>query len=1185
MERPRRCRRPDNQSHCVTSRHLRAPRSAGGVSRGPLRSLKRMSHPLAALRDLSSGSPADQAGLEQLVESIVERLQAGETIDFDEIRARHPEHAAELGELLPAMDMLLRLGNARNPPAPAADRDGVAPGDVLGDFRIVGELGRGGMGVVLEAVQLSMGRRVALKVLPFAALAQDKALQRFRNEVRAAAALDHPNIVSVYSVGQQRGIHFYAMQFIRGETLAQVIGQLQRRSATSAADPTRALQADDVAGRSANAPNGDDTVVARGDSTSRGSTAPVRLPPVGSPEFYRCAARFAVQAAEALQHAHDQGVLHRDVKPGNLLIDAQMNLYVADFGLARIQTDPGMTMTGDLLGTLRYMAPEQALGKRVVIDHRADVYSLGATLYEILGLEPAFDEADRAALLRQIAYQEPRPLRRRDRSIPWELEAIVGKAMAKEPHERYQTAQQLADDLKAFLHCQPIQARRPNLASRTAKWSRRHHALVAAASIVFVAVAAMLAAGTVLVNRARLEAESALEQKSSLLYLADMEHAYEAWAKGWISDVRRILARHRPGEGGDRRGVEWRLLNSLVQPPACLQLAGHQGAVNEIAVFPDCKRLASVGDDGTLRLWDTATGELLHTVALDDQPLYSVAVSPDGRYVAAASRSVHLCDGQQQYAARKLHQASDNAESLAFSPCGKYLLAGFRYAEVCRFDLAGNIVSRMPCNARVQSLEFLPDGQRLLMPTRDAKSDVHRHSHERLQLAAGDLASVEQAIDYHGSRASGIVLGRSSPCGEFVAAGKRNASAFLFHLPTELIVAETAELANGLADLSYAPDGQQLALGFQNGVVRLVAIYRERNAVEFGPRPEAFFAHAGGVHCVRHLSPGVLATAGNDGMVRIWQTAAWLDRVAARADASSPEVRRLNWDRPPAREPCFGIALSPDGRQLLYMANREMLHYDLASGRRLKKHVVRPGGRSSWSPDGRLGLCMANCDFVEIASPARPLFKITHGSPPAAVAFSPTGDLAALIGDSQFQLCRASSGAELFRCDLPGAGRAVAFSASGKQLAYGGMFEEIRVIDAATLAVEQRLPVRPSVCSMAYSPDGSRLAAGYGDGVIQIWDVATGRLHAELAGHERQVMDVAFAPDGRTLLSASSESVRLWAVEHGFGYGVLYGLFQPDRGDYRLSISADGSTLAIASRGRRGHPDVFLWQLSATPGG
>ena len=349
------------------------------------------------------------------------------------------------------------------------------------------------MGTVFEAEQLSMGRRVALKVLPFAALAHEKSLQRFRNEVRAAAALDHPHIVSIYSVGEERGVHYYAMQLIRGQSLAELIHELRGQNSSSKSFPLRQRQGE------GDSDNASTTAL---DAKLPSATTRIELAASNTvndsrqaAERYRAVARLGIQAAEALQHAHDQGVLHRDIKPSNLMLDADRQLYVADFGLARIESDPALTTTGDLIGTLRYMAPEQALAKRVVIDHRADVYSLGATLYELLTLQPAFGETDRSELLKQIAFEEPRPPRKLDRHIPAELETIVLKAMAKNPEERYQTAQRLADDLRAYLENRPIKAKSPTLLNRATKWSRRHVAVVwSSVAVLLVASATLLAA-------------------------------------------------------------------------------------------------------------------------------------------------------------------------------------------------------------------------------------------------------------------------------------------------------------------------------------------------------------------------------------------------------------------------------------------------------------------------------------------------------------------------------------------------------------------------------------------------------------------------------------------------------------------------------------------------------------------
>src|SRR5262249_47604015 len=266
--------------------------------------------------------------------------------------------------------------HAASPPRPAPPplpEPGVGPypANPLGDFRIVREVGRGGMGVVYEAVQLSLGRRVALKTLPFAAALDGRQLQRFKNEAQAAAALHHSNIVPVFAVGCERGVHYYAMQLIDGHPLTALIQQARRARAGAPAPP------------------GADTARALQLSTLRTSQAS---------EYFRGAARLVAQAAEALEHAHQMGVIHRDVKPGNLMVDGRGHLWVTDFGLAQLH-DGGLTQTGDLVGTLRYMAPEQAAGQRLV-DHRADVYGLGAPLYELLTLEPLCPAPTRPGLLR-----------------------------------------------------------------------------------------------------------------------------------------------------------------------------------------------------------------------------------------------------------------------------------------------------------------------------------------------------------------------------------------------------------------------------------------------------------------------------------------------------------------------------------------------------------------------------------------------------------------------------------------------------------------------------------------------------------------------------------------------------------------------------------------------------------------
>jgi tetratricopeptide (TPR) repeat protein len=406
---------------------------------------------------VSGTSVREGVSLESLVAEVADeflaRQRRGERPAVEEYTARHPQHAAVIAEVLAAL-RVVGLSGASGTLAAEAGPDGVSGPGELGDFRLLREVGRGGMGVVYEAEQVSLGRRVALKILPLAATFDGRQLQRFKNEAQAAAQLHHSNIVPVYSVGCERGVHYYAMQFIEGQSLAAVLDELRRQGAGPSA-----------ASRSAR-----------------------------DREHFRTVARWGVQAAEALDHAHQVGVVHRDVKPANLLVDGAGDVWVTDFGLAQFGQGGGLTLTGDLVGTLRYMSPEQALARRVVIDHRTDVYSLGATLYELLTLRPAFPGADRQELLRQVAFEEPAAPRRLRRAVPRELETVVLKAMEKAPADRYATAQELADDLRRWLEDRPLRARRPGLARRAVKWSRRHRPLVAAAIVSLLLAVLMLAA-------------------------------------------------------------------------------------------------------------------------------------------------------------------------------------------------------------------------------------------------------------------------------------------------------------------------------------------------------------------------------------------------------------------------------------------------------------------------------------------------------------------------------------------------------------------------------------------------------------------------------------------------------------------------------------------------------------------
>ncbi len=506
--------------------------------------------------------------LGEVADKYLQQLVQGEKPDIERYAEQHPEIASLIRKTFPA----LQIVNDSLAESKRGEGINLSSSKQLGDFRLLHELGSGGMGFVYEAEQLSMGRHVALKILPMAGALQQKQLLRFRNEVRAAAMLDHPHIVSVYSIGEDRGVHFYAMQLIRGQSLAEVIGDLQRvhagegplsggltgesiRQAISLSDARPASASGSANAYAATEDSVKASAIANNEQATAGTVADERaeLADDTRPEikaqistaannshdhgFFRSAAKLGIQAAEALQHAHDLGVLHRDIKPGNLMLDAEAQLHITDFGLARIEADAGVTMTGDILGTLRYMSPEQALAKRVIIDQRSDIYSLGVTLYELLTLQPAFSGNDRQSLLQQIAFEEPKLPTRINRAIPRELETIVMKAIAKNPRERYATAQELADDLGRYLDDMPIQAKRPSLLQRSTKWTHRNSTFVRTA-VATVAIAVVI--GGALLWQQRSETLAALEQAKQN---AEQAETNEVLARKSAADAKESEAR------------------------------------------------------------------------------------------------------------------------------------------------------------------------------------------------------------------------------------------------------------------------------------------------------------------------------------------------------------------------------------------------------------------------------------------------------------------------------------------------------------------------------------------------------------------------------------------------------------------------------------------------------------------
>ena len=445
--------------------------------------------------------------MEGLTDEFLDRRRAGEDLSVDVFAAEHPRLAGRIRELFPVLLLMEDLGSNQTEagvveqPPPKSK----CPIQRLGDFRILREIGRGGMGVVYEAEQESLGRRVALKVLPKAHLASDECLTRFRREAQAAARLLHTNIVPVFGVGYQDGIHYYVMQYIAGRGLDSVLAQLSQATLDQSTDDANERSGEgSVATQSFvatpnSAKSGTIPIVTHAPCDwAKGRPAPPSVSANGSKSqngrYWRGVAEIGVQVAEALDYAHQQGTLHRDIKPGNLLVDTGGTVWITDFGLAKLAEQDGLTQSGDVLGTLRYMAPEQFEGQS---DARSDVYSLGLTLYELLTLRPAFGETSRGRLIRQVRWLEPTRPRKVNPAIPRDLETVVLKATAPDKSNRYQTAGELATDLKRFLEDRPILARRTTPVEHLWRWCRRNRAMSALAATVIASLVAVAVVASV----------------------------------------------------------------------------------------------------------------------------------------------------------------------------------------------------------------------------------------------------------------------------------------------------------------------------------------------------------------------------------------------------------------------------------------------------------------------------------------------------------------------------------------------------------------------------------------------------------------------------------------------------------------------------------------------------------------
>ncbi len=596
--------------------------------------------------------PVNEEIIEEVIEEFVQRL---------------PRCENEIRELFPAVAMMESLHGPTT--ADSADDSSTGRplfGRRLGDYLILREMGRGGMGVVYEAVQESLSRRVALKVLPSRAGLNKHLLERFHREARACAKLHHTNIVPVFEVGEAEGIHFYAMQFIDGQPLSDFLDEAGRTPTTLPLGFTRWEAADQASSQSVDVAthlthHGSPVV-----SVREGGQVDVRIGQAAGDnrqDYFRYIARLGKQAADGLAHAHREGVLHRDIKPHNLMLESTGTLWITDFGLARLADQDDFISQDDVVGTLRYLPPERFNGQ---VDESGDIYSLGVTLCELLTRQPVFASSQRACLVEQIRQGTPKPPRQIDAQIPRDLETIVLKAMAKDPADRYSCAELLAEDLQRFVSDRPILARRMSVWGHAWRLCRQNRLLASAIGLVMalmIVVIGVSVSDSIRIRGLLHETQRARYQSRVRLFDSLLAQAQAQWIgkrSGRQFETLRLLREacelanqlQLPVEAFDRMRTE-AIAALCIADEEVDQIVDAFPVGTVLLDFDPSIRFYARGDvDGRVALFRVADNEVMHELSGSDpgftlSPGDGVVFSPDGthlqqRFVHAGLGTSHL---------------------------------------------------------------------------------------------------------------------------------------------------------------------------------------------------------------------------------------------------------------------------------------------------------------------------------------------------------------------------------------------------------------------------------------------------------------------------------------------------------------------------------------------------------------